>query len=82
MSTNQSQVFYSVPPERSFNNGTLSTIDQWIFENIKIPPTPKGSQFSFQTLFDLKNGGFGVDNIHFQTQQKYVIVMDLPKSIP
>jgi hypothetical protein len=63
-----------VPPERSFNDGTLSTVDQWFFENIDIPPLPKGSQLNFQTLFDLKNGGFGVDNVHLQTNQKYRIL--------
>ena len=64
------QPLYTIPPERTFNNGNVSLIDQWLFETIRLPPLASGSKMVLQGLFDLKFGAYGLDNVFVHTEQK------------
>ena len=61
---------FTPPTERTYNDGTVSTIDEWFFERVNLPQLPKGSKLAFNSEFDINKGAIGFDNIHIQTQQK------------
>jgi hypothetical protein len=61
---------FIVPQERTWNNGSVNLANKWFHEDYQIPPTHKGQKFKFDSIFDLKSGGVGFDNIEVYTNQK------------
>jgi hypothetical protein len=53
-----------------FNDGSVSNVTEWLFENVQIPPTARGARLKLQSQFDLKSGAVGLDNIQLHTKQK------------
>lgn len=53
-----------------FNNGTLTNLTKWPWEDIKLPVISPDTILKFSANFDPILGSANLDNIHFYTQQK------------
>ena len=57
-------------PDRSFNDGSVGTVTNWPYESFDLPPIWRGAKLKFEAIYDLKLGGYGLDNVQIYTQQK------------
>jgi hypothetical protein len=48
----------------------VTSISNWTFEYVNLPPIPRDAKLKIETTFDAFFGSFGLDNIHFVTPQK------------
>ena len=65
-----STTFLDIPEERKYNNLSVNTVNNWLFETVNVPPVKPGSRITVSASFDNVQGAFGLDNIHVYTQQK------------
>ena len=65
----KTDMFFDMPSNLMVNDGTLNTVQDWFYSNIKLPYTKMGQRLRFLASFDTKNGGFGLDNVHLHTPQ-------------
>ena len=61
----------TVPESRLLNDGNVSSRTNWFFEYHQLPLINMNERIVLRAEFDSNNGGFGVDNIHFHTPQRY-----------
>ena len=67
--TIEKQIF-DIPDDRLVNDGSLGSKDEWFYENLHIGLIKRRSRVVLRSNFDAKNGGVGLDNLHFNTPQK------------
>ena len=65
----KTDLFYETPSDKLVNDGSLNQKQEWFYNEIKVPRTKGDQRLRFLASFDSKYGGFGMDNIHFQTPQ-------------
>ena len=68
--TNRSLVL-TVPEIRLLNNGSVGRITDWFYEYQQLPVVNRFERLVLEAEFDARKGGFGADNIHFHTPQRY-----------
>ena len=56
------------------NHGKMSNTTEWPWEDVQLPILDYNTKLQFHTKFDVASGGANLDNIFFQTRQKYVIL--------
>ena len=71
--TNRSLVL-SVPEIRLLNDGSVASHTNWFFEYQQLPVIKRFERLVLEAEFDARKGGFGADNIHFHTPQRYTNV--------
>ena len=71
--TNRSLVL-SVPEIRLLNDGSVASHTNWFFEYQQLPVIKRFERLVLEAEFDARKGGFGADNIHFHTPQRYANV--------
>ena len=68
--TGTNDVFFEVPDNQLFNNGSLRNVTVWPKQDLKLPIIHFGERIQFYSNFDPMKGGVNLDNIHFHTRQK------------
>jgi hypothetical protein len=47
-----STTFLDIPEERKYNNLSVDTVNNWLFETVDVPPVKPGSQIAVMASFD------------------------------
>ena len=61
---------FKIDADNTYNDGTVDNVDEWPWENFRLPFVDLGRRLKITGELDIKNGALNLDNIHIFTRQR------------